>query len=160
MYILIILGNKLLDEGKIDEILIERLNKGITMYNIEKYDLIIVSGGNVQENSVFSESYVMKNYLLKYYIPKNKIIEENKSMDTIQNSLKCLNIVNKFKNIKQINILSSEFHIERVKAVFNHYFYKYNLKYIKSNNIISGEILKKKIKNEKKYLSLFNKINQ
>ena len=81
-------------------------------------------------------------------------------MDTIQNSLKCLNIVNKFKNIKQINILSSEFHIERVKAVFNHYFYKYNLKYIKSNNIISGEILKKKIKNEKKYLSLFNKINQ
>ena len=83
----------------------------------------------------------MKKFLLKNNIPPNIIIEEDQSIDTIQNSFKCLNIINKIENINQINILSSEFHIERVKAIFNKNYKNYKLKYIQSNNGIYGETL-------------------
>jgi vancomycin permeability regulator SanA len=141
MNILIILGNKLLKGGKMDDILLNRLKKSIDIYEKKKYNFIIVSGGKVQKDSDYSESYIMKKFLLKNNIPPNIIIEEDQSIDTIQNSFKCLNIINKIENINQINILSSEFHIERVKAIFNKNYKNYKLKYIQSNNGIYGETL-------------------
>ena len=83
MNILIILGNKLLKGGKMDDILLNRLKKSIDIYEKKKYNFIIVSGGKVQKDSDYSESYIMKKFLLKNNIPTNIIIEEDKSIDTV-----------------------------------------------------------------------------
>ena len=157
MNIIIVLGKKLLDDGKMDDILIQRLLKCKEMFEKNDDSKIIVSGGKVQKNSIHTEAYEMKKYLVnKCNIPSEKIIKECHSKDTIDNSKKCLKIINKMDNIKKILVISSDFHIKRVKTIFNHYFKSYkNLSYISSRNFINGEILKEKIRNEEKYLDEF-----
>lgn len=63
----------------------------------------------------------MYKYLINNYdIQSNKIIKETKSKNTIDNAKETVKIVNKLK-VKKIFIVSSEFHINRVKLIFNHF---------------------------------------
>lgn len=69
-----------------------------------------------------SEAIQMKKYLINTYnIEKNKIIEDNLSQDTIENSKNCLKIIEKMKNISEIIVVSSEFHIKRVEHIFTYF---------------------------------------
>lgn len=155
MKIIIILGEKLKENGNMSLNLINRLDKGIEIYNKyqDKYQdkLIIVSGGRVQMSTDLSEAIQMKKYLINTYnIEKNKIIEDNLSQDTIENSKNCLKIIEKMKNISEIIVVSSEFHIKRVEHIFTYFFKnnKISITFIPSKNGISGKILQNTIKNE------------
>ena len=100
----------------------------------------------------------MKKYLINTYnIEKNKIIEDNLSQDTIENSKNCLKIIEKMNNISEIIVISSEFHIKRVEHIFNYFFKKinYSITFIPSKNGIQGNMLKDRIINEEKYLNRF-----
>ena len=156
MNVLIILGEKLNKNGLMNDNLIYRLKKGYELYNKNKYNYIILCGGIVEKKVKYSESFVMKNYLINKNIPKNILIEENHSTSTIENSIESLKILNKLKNIHEVNILSSEYHINRVKIIFEKiYKNKYNLIFISSKNGISGKKLENIIKNEAKYINIF-----
>jgi uncharacterized SAM-binding protein YcdF (DUF218 family) len=89
-------------------------------------------------------------------IPLHIIKEEKISTTTIENAKESLKIIKKMDNIKIVSILSSKFHIERVKNIFRKiYDNNYNLKFISSKNSIFGEELKIKKKNEIIYLQDF-----
>jgi len=84
------------------------------------------------------------------------VIEESNSASTIENSIESLKILNNLKNIHEVNILSSEYHISRVKIIFKKiYKDKYNLIFISSKNGISGKKLEKVKENELKYIKFF-----
>jgi len=165
MKIIIILGEKLKKNGDMSLNLINRLNKGVEIYNKYENKLIIVTGGRFQRSSDFSESFQMKKYLINTFnIESNKIIEDNLSQDTIENSKNCLKIIEKMKNMSEIIVVSSEYHIERVSIIFNYIFKNSNLnkKYISSKNGISGKILEDHRENERKAIDkllfyLYNK---
>ena len=85
-------------------------------------DTIILTGGRVQKKTKHTEAYLMKKYLLqKYKIPSENIITEPKAMNTIENAINSYKILKKIKNIDKYNIIiiSSLFHIKRVKYIFN-----------------------------------------
>lgn len=156
MKIIIILGEKLKENGQMSLNLKYRLDKGAELYN--KNNLIIVSGGNVQQSVRFPEAHKMKRYLIKTYgIKTNNIIEERSSQDTIENAKYCLEIINNRKNVSEIIIVSSEFHIKRVEYIFNYYFrnVKFPIHFNSSKNGVKGKLLIEKIRNEEKYLKLF-----
>jgi uncharacterized SAM-binding protein YcdF (DUF218 family) len=163
MNILVILGNKLLNNGEIDTILINRLKMGQHLYNTGNYNLIIVSGGKNQTKAKHTEAYKMKKYLIdNYNIPSKQIITEARSKTTIENSHECLKIIKTLSNVKSLTIVSSKFHIKRVKLIFNHVFNntKYKKNYISSKNGIIGDILRKRIVNENKYYTKYIKLHQ
>jgi uncharacterized SAM-binding protein YcdF (DUF218 family) len=156
MNILIILGEKLLKNVSMTKNLINRLDKGYELYIKNNYNYIIVCGGIVEKNALISESYIMKKYLVNKNIPLHIIKEEKISTTTIENAKESLKIIKKMDNIKIVSILSSKFHIERVKNIFlKIYNNNYNLKFISSKNGIFGEELKIKKKNEIIYLQDF-----
>jgi len=64
MKIIIILGEKLKENGNMSLNLINRLDKGIEIYNKYQDKLIIVSGGRVQMSTDLSEAIQMKKYLI------------------------------------------------------------------------------------------------
>tara|TARA_X000000368_G_C22812092_1_gene615130 strand:+ start:122 stop:601 length:480 start_codon:yes stop_codon:yes gene_type:complete len=134
MKILIILGYKLLPEGKISKILKNRLDKAGELNNKNNYDIIIVSGGNVEKKTMFSESNLMKKYLIDTFnIDNNMIIEEMNSTDTNQNAIETQKIVSNINKITNITILSSNFHINRVEKVFTYYYKnEYTLYFVSS----------------------------
>ena len=148
MTIFVILGNKLLANNEIHNILKRRLDKCIENY--KEGDKVIVSGGNVcgiqshnnngSKSKIkhkicnHSEAFVMRSYLYKNgMIPMSDIILENKSKDTIENIKNVKKILDKLK-IRNITLITSNWHLSRVMLICNHY-----IPYIKICPLISKD---------------------
>ena len=103
----------------------------------------------------------MKKYLMDTHnIPSDKIIQESRSQNTVENAKYTLKII-KQKNIQfdKIIVVSSSFHLKRVSNIFKYFYHQYsrrvNLMFIPSDNGISGIKLKNRNENEKFYLKEF-----
>lgn len=146
-----------------------RLKKAIELYNNNnKIPIICSSGGTShkpplldKDNYVIFESKVCANYLIQQNIPTDKIFQEWSSYDTIGNAYFVLMnhiIPNKWTNIA---VITSEFHMERSKAIFDWVFglelydssiqkVKYNLQYHTvsdmgfDQSVISSRVIKEK----------------
>lgn len=158
MNLIVILGEKLPKNGYVSKILQNRLDKAFQLY---QNSLIIVSGGHVQKECIHTEAYVMKKYLIdKYQIPRDRIITETKSQNTIENAKYILKII-KQKNIlfDKMIVVSSFFHLKRVSHIFKYFYHKYinenKILFIPSENGISGKTLEERIQKEKLYLREF-----
>src|SRR5699024_10452148 len=89
----ITLGLKLTDRGFLEPEAIGRLKKTLEAYNRQKDSYIIVTGGNIKNHK--TEAKAMKNWLVSNGIPEYKVIEENKSENTVENAIYSMNIVDK-----------------------------------------------------------------
>lgn len=107
--IIIILGYLIVSE---DNILQKRLAKGLEVAKKEKVNIIIVSGlGNGDR----VEAEYMALWLKKRGY-QGKIIQENKSRNTIENLLFCSRILEKI-NFKKVIIVTSLFHEKRTRMI-------------------------------------------
>ena len=86
---LIILGCAIRKDGTPTPLLAGRIDRAIEFYEKQKNktgkELLFVTSGGKGSDEVLSESAVMKRYLIEHGIPEDRIIEENKSVDTYQN---------------------------------------------------------------------------
>jgi len=162
MKILIILGSKLLESDKISDILKNRLDKAVSLHELNKYNMIIVTGGNVEKSTILTEATVMKKYLIyNHNINPKIILEEKISIDTNENAIETFKIISNGLSINNVTInnvtiVTSNFHKKRVKCVFTHYFQnKFNLIFEGSIDGIPYSNIKKVYINEKKYLKRF-----
>lgn len=107
--IFVVLGNYLNDDGTPSNILIERLNLVIEAYKKFHPTNIIVSGGRANIKTVYTESKVMKDYLINNGLDENIIIEENQSMTTKENAWYSSKIIQEL-NDKDVLVISSMEH--------------------------------------------------
>ncbi len=124
----IILGAGL-QGNKPKDVLKYRLDKAIDYYKKYPNVIFIVSGGKGKDE-IISESKAMKNYLISHSIPQNNIIEENKSTKTLENLIFSYNLIP--PNIKNIGVISNDFHMYRIKFFANLLNYKLNPIYAKT----------------------------
>lgn len=122
MRVLIVLGNKLMDDGGMSDVLADRLSKVIEVE--PSFDILILSGGAANPNAGVSEAFVMRDYLLQHGVDESKIVLEDLSLTTKQNAQFCAPIVEKL-GVKEITVLSSAGHLRRwylnpIK-LFSHY---------------------------------------
>lgn len=95
----------------------------------------------------------MKKYLLnKSNIPKDKFILENKSTDTITNIKNFKKILQKY-NYSSLSIISSEWHLPRVKFICQIFLQK-KITFVPSLE----KVHPKRIEGEKQYLAYLKKI--
>lgn len=142
-----ILGETLYAKNKLPNILKNRLDLCLTLY--QPNDKIIVCGGNVcgRPKCNKTEALVMRDYLTSNNISNKSIILENRSKSTIHNIKNIMKIcvTNRFNNI---SIISSRWHISRVKLICNIELPKYiKTKFISTNESVS----KKRLQQEKLY---------
>jgi len=148
MSVIIILGGPLTKDNKPDIWLKSRLDKMKEIYKTYNPDYIIVTGG-YPTNEYISEADVMYDYL-KNSIPVDKIYKETESTNTYENATKTYKmLINKIqkKEINRISILTSDFHIERSKYIFDNIFRGIKINMISAKTPISDtemEILKNK----------------
>ena len=86
---LIVLGCGLRKDGTPTPLLRGRLDRAIAFYEKQKRETgkeltFITSGGQGADEAV-SESFSMKRYLMEHGIPEDRIIEEDRSTDTLEN---------------------------------------------------------------------------
>ena len=114
---IIVLGAGLANRTQVSLTLKDRLDAAITCVNKYENDgYIVVSGGKGEDEDI-SEAEAMKGYLVKEGIPEDKILMEDKSINTLQNLKFSREIIEKHgnKDISEfkIKIVTTDFHALR-----------------------------------------------
>ncbi len=152
----IIMGCRINDDCTISKMQKSRLDVLINNIKNDNY-CIILSGGYTNNLCDKSEAEIMENYLIKNNIDKNKILIENKSMNTIGNAIYTIKLLDNLNlHPEKIKLITSCFHIIRAYKIF-----KYLLKNIEIDyslcspwHIDYKEIEEKKWLMDKKFLDL------
>lgn len=112
---LIVLGGYLLNGTELTRALRKRLNLTIKIYNEQKIKpKIILSGGKIREEKI-SEAEAMYKYLVENNIPKENLIKEDKSKNTLENFKFAKKKLEELDIYKNIAFISNNFHILRAK---------------------------------------------
>lgn len=137
-----------------------RLDLAYDIYIQYKIPIICLGGGTYHKSPyinkdgfVIHESTSCVNYLKNKGIPYNYLLKEWSSYDTIGNVYFSLVQHIQLMNIKNILIITSEFHMERTKLLFEWIYgiaySKYNLFYLSASDKELENILKERIIREK-----------
>ncbi len=115
------IGAKVYPRYEAEETEGSRLLPALRLYNKNKSKLIIVSGGvpyKSIDGTERTESTDMKDILMDFGIPKENIIEENRSRNTVENALYVKEIM-EAKGIKKILLVTAAVHMRRAMMIFN-----------------------------------------
>ena len=119
---LIILGQKLLEDGSLSVNCRNRVLCGVDLYSKLKLTkcCILLTGGVTPFTSGISESEAMRKELLSICdICDAKVLLESKATNTIENALFCLPII-KEKNFTDLHIITTNYHLPRSGRIFSH----------------------------------------
>ncbi len=103
---------------KITKSLRKRLEKACEYLDENPNTVVVVSGGQGKGEDL-SEAQCMKDYLIKYGISEDRIIMEDKSVNTAENiefSMKKIKEHSK-KELPQVGVITNNFHVYRATAV-------------------------------------------
>ena len=111
MKVLVVLGNRMNDDGTFSNAMLDRLTKTLV---VEKdFDTIIVTGGVANPVAKVAEGDKMSEWLVANGVDPSKIIVENRSLSTRENA-KFTGPILEGLGVTEITILSSAYHIDRL----------------------------------------------
>lgn len=84
--VVIVLGNRLNDDGTITEIQEDRLKMALELEEMFNPDYFILSGGLANPKAGLTEAEAMYNYLINKGMKKEKLILEKQSLSTVGNA--------------------------------------------------------------------------
>jgi len=155
---IVVLGGGINQKGEISPQVKKRLKKVKELFEKQKNAKILLCGKYSflyprDKTPPITEAEAMRNYLLKLGVPKESIFLETKSKDTIGNAYYAKKLYFIPKKEKQAIVVTSEFHLERVKYIFKKIFGKnYKLKFVAVPSPFKGEKRQKIIKRQKELL--------
>jgi hypothetical protein len=147
-------------EGKCHNFVKERLNLAWQIHKLNNKPIFCLGGGSYHMSPILNESGFIiheatscSEYLISLGVNSNMIYKEWSSYDTIANGFFAFtNFIIPLK-LKNIILITSEFHIERSKLIFEwqkQIFNKdINIFYKSSNNNLNKDVLESRLKREK-----------
>lgn len=163
--LIVILGGGISLSGKLPQHVYQRLDKAIEIYQKSKTAKIVVSGrysflfNQLKKYPPTTEAEKMAQYLLKKDIPKNKILLEKKSKDTLGNAYYLKKDIFLSHQEKEAIIITSYFHLKRVKYIFNKVFGpSYKFQYIGVKENLPPEKMRKVLLRQKQLLFTIKQI--
>lgn len=108
--VVVVLGNRLNDDGSISKFQEERLEMAIEIDELFNPKAFILSGGIANPIPNKSEALAMKEYLLKKGFNSSKLILEDKSHSTYENALYSVPIIKKL-GADIVIICTSDYHL-------------------------------------------------
>jgi len=113
--VIIVLGVKIMPSGLPTQQLTNRVITSVNLYNSGCAKYIIMTGGIGQ--SVISEAKIMKTIAVEYGVPKNNIITDELSLNTFENVVNSIYLMDKYKWQHAI-LVSDSFHLTRSTLLF------------------------------------------
>ena len=116
--VVVLLGNRLNDDGSISEIQKQRLQLALELEQQFNPDYYVLSGGLANPAAGRTEAEAMYENLIKLGIDENKLIKENDSLTTVQNAYYSAPIIKKL-GAEVVIICTSPYHLgdPRYKAM-------------------------------------------
>ena len=124
----IVLGGSFIDNITLPDWVYKRLDKAVTMnYNTEIF--LLLSRGTPhkppcldEKGHPIDECQIMAQYLISKGIPPSKIMLDSWSRDTVGNAYAALTMHAIPRNLTNVLVITSVFHMERTKSIFNKVF--------------------------------------
>lgn len=147
--ILIVLGSPNSPSGVLGDISLERLN--CCENNYKKGDLILCTGGwGAHFNtSSYSHASLAKSYLVAKGILEEVFLQFALSQNTVDDAVKVKEILTTLENCN-LTIITSDFHLERAKLIFNEILKEYKLKFIGAKSSMDSGTYNLLVAHEKK----------
>ena len=166
---ILIPGGGLTEDGQLTPWSKARVETALSVANHHSL-FITLSGGTVYKPPPVDdrgfpiyESHAAAKLLIAMGIPPHQILTETSSFDTIGNAFFARVIHTDPRQLKNLLIVTSEFHLARTKALFNWIFHllpteNYQLSFVASpNKGITTEVLAERIKKEQQGLQKIEK---
>lgn len=112
-----------------------RVDKAFMLYKLGYIDAILCTGGIFQKGQEVPIANLMKEYLIGRGIPKNDVLTETKSAETVENIKFTFSILKQrsfFKNLKnteqlRLVLISEPNHLRRIEIIAHAYLAKYKI---------------------------------
>lgn len=162
---IVVLGGGISLKGQLPSHVYPRLEEAFRLYQKLKDAKVVLSGKfsflyhQLGKYPSITEAEKMARYLIKKGVPKKDILLEKKSMDTISNAYYLKKDFFLPKKEKKAIIITSKFHLERVKYIFKKIFgNNYKLKFIGVEEKLASDKKRKISLRQKQLLEKIKKI--
>lgn len=141
--VLIVLGSPNSAKGRLGKLAIERATKCLDIFDT-KHHLILCTGGFGPHfnTSVKPHCQYLKQYLLRNGIKETSFLPSASSANTVEDATKAKLILDQFL-YKNITIITTEYHLQRVKLIFDEILVDYDKTYLPVPNNLSEKAIKK-----------------
>ena len=147
--IIIILGSLNDEQGSLPELATSKIAVGIKAYKKHSGYRILCTGGfgDHFNRAEKSHAYYVSEYLVQKGIPREDILEFAESSNTIEDATLAKTVVDKYK-VKNLIIVSWDFHMKRVRYIFKRVFRGYKIEFSQSETRLPEDLLRKRLGHE------------
>ena len=149
---LVVLGAPNASSGKLSKISKSRLDCCANLYESGMY--VLCTGGWGKHFNISKEPHAVyaKQYLLKKGISESDFLKFALSGNTVEDAVMIKPIISKLENPK-LAIITSDYHLERVRLIFDEILIDHKLEYIGTPTMLSKTKLEKLINHEQSAIS-------
>ena len=112
MRALVVLGNRMKDDGNLSETAVMRLETALRAADLFRPDYVILSGGLANPVAGITEASAMKDYLFRQGVNPEKMLTEENSVSTLQNARYTVALARE-KGISELVVITSPEHMAR-----------------------------------------------
>lgn len=116
---LLVVGNSSLKNGMPSLYQISRVKKAASLWKKNNYSKLLLTGGAVA--CAIPEAIIERALAVKFGIPAQKILIEDRSRSTLQNALFAYEIL-KDTDLRKLTVVTSDFHMQRARFIFKKVF--------------------------------------
>ena len=151
--VIIVLGSPNSPKGRLSKIAIGRAKKCLEIFDSEN-DLILCTGGFGLHFNTSEKPHAdyLKRYLIKNGMLENHFLPFANSSNTVQDATKSQEIL-RANEAENITIITTQYHLKRVKLIFDEILFQFKKTYIKVPNNMSVKSLLKFEKHEAKAIA-------
>jgi hypothetical protein len=157
--ILVLMGNENSHEGELSEIAKSRAELAIQILQEEHHLQVIPTGafGDHFNTSIVPHGKILTNFLVENGIQPSKILPFTHSSNTLQDAYEVLRILSKKPDVEHVHVVSSDFHMERVKYIFGRVLQAYHLTFQEAISPVTRAELRRLLDHERKSLARLKK---
>ena len=125
---IVVLGSPNAKDGRLFDVAIQRCELALSEYkNHPDYKFLLTGGYGAHFNETnLPHAYYLAQYLIKSGVPENDILEYAESANSKEDATLSKPTIKKH-NIKNIVIITSDYHLDRTQYIFKHIFMDLNI---------------------------------
>ena len=125
----VVLANWMDENGLLNSETSSRLDKSIELLRNGRSHLLLM-GWPCVKGCEISIAEAMESYCITLGVPANQLLLDKRSRDTVGDAIYSRLYLNQFNDVSDITVVSSDYHIDRVRVVFNQiYGDSYNMEF-------------------------------
>jgi vancomycin permeability regulator SanA len=149
MEVIVVLGSPNFPDGTLGPIAFDRLQGCLSIFDPIKHKILCTGGFGAHFNtSPMAHANYLKNFLIEKGVPPTAFLPLALSSNTVEDAVMSKSILKEME-YKDLIIITSEYHMARVKFIFTEILKDFNLKFKAVDHHSINDVLEPLIQHEK-----------